>query len=128
MTIHCLIVVGVSVGNEWPYYVNQVIKLGGVTVVVSKHKGLWGHFEAILVVAHGRWGDRGTGGASGWLGKLPKTVGKAARKFTVAGKRTVKVDRWRGFGRVFEALACSIKKKYELNFIVNIVNFQLHKK
>ena len=38
MTIYYLIVAGVSVGNEWSYYINQVIKLEGVTVVVSKNR------------------------------------------------------------------------------------------
>ena len=38
MTIYCLIIVGVSVGNEWSYYVNQIIKLECVTVVVSKNR------------------------------------------------------------------------------------------
>ena len=38
MTIYCLIIAGVSVGNEWSYYVNQVIKLKGVTVIVPKNR------------------------------------------------------------------------------------------
>jgi len=38
MTIDCLIVARVYAGNEWSYYVNQVIKLEGTTAVVSKNK------------------------------------------------------------------------------------------
>jgi len=40
----------------------------------------------------------------------------------------VQVDHERGFGQVFKALACSIKKKYELNFIIDVASFQLHQK
>ena len=38
MTIYCLIIAGVFVGNEWSYYVNQVIKLEDVIVVISKNR------------------------------------------------------------------------------------------
>jgi len=54
---------------------------------------------------------------------------KAARKFTAAGGRIVQVDHGRNLGEFFRLLLARLtKKKYELNFIVGIVSFQLYQK
>jgi len=62
------------------------------------------------------------------VGKVAGNRWESRHKIRSKRGHTVQVDRGRGFGRVFEALASSIKTKHELNFIVDSASFQLPQK